>query len=194
MPDPGPSRIDVDGRVLTDPRAIRALAHPARLTVLEILGEDEELTATSLAALTDITPSAMSYHLRALEKWGFVQRAESADGRERPWRRVVTNWSVKAMPDAATAAATSAVTRVSLQRAADDLERWFAREREQPDDWRDAAILDNRHMWLTVDEANELQSLYDDFLATRKSRTTADHPAGARRVRLMRVVAPTQFD
>ena len=36
-----------DGKiVLTDPRAIRALAHPARLAIIEALLPGEELTAT----------------------------------------------------------------------------------------------------------------------------------------------------
>ena len=82
-------------RVLTDPQAIKALAHPARLTVLDALTEGEELTATECAEVAGISPSAMSYHLRALEKWGFVERAEtSTDGRERPWRSLGGRWSV----------------------------------------------------------------------------------------------------
>ena len=46
--------------VLTDPRDIRALAHPARLAVLTELEPGVELTATELAARAGVTPSAMS--------------------------------------------------------------------------------------------------------------------------------------
>src|ERR1700709_2206920 len=76
---------------LTDPRAIRALAHPARLAVLDALTDvDKTITATQAAQLTGLSPSAMSYHLRALAKWGIVRVADGAadvDGRERRWRR-----------------------------------------------------------------------------------------------------------
>src|SRR3954468_13567654 len=73
--------------VISDPRAIRALAHPARQRVIDELFNGKVLTATECAELAGLTPSAMSYHLRALEKWGIIQRAdESADGRERPWK------------------------------------------------------------------------------------------------------------
>src|SRR3954451_9382135 len=73
--------------VISDPRAIRALAHPARQRVIDELYNGKVLTATECAEIAGLTPSAMSYHLRALEKWGIIERAEeSADGRERPWR------------------------------------------------------------------------------------------------------------
>ena len=32
------------------------------------------------------SPSALSYHLRALARWKFVEEAEGGVGRERPWR------------------------------------------------------------------------------------------------------------
>lgn len=73
---------------LTDPVAVRALAHPARLAIIDVLYSGEVLTATQCAALAGISPSAMSYHLRALAKHGIVRRAEpTGDGRERPWMR-----------------------------------------------------------------------------------------------------------
>jgi len=63
------------------------LAHPARLAVLDALFEGGQLTATECAELAGLSPSAMSYHLRALERWGIVERADASDdGRERPWR------------------------------------------------------------------------------------------------------------
>src|SRR5512135_594423 len=73
--------------VLRDPKAIRALAHPARLLVIQRLFSGEPATATSLAEAAGLSASAMSYHLRALERFGLVERAKpTGDGRERPWR------------------------------------------------------------------------------------------------------------
>lgn len=73
---------------ISDPQAIRALAHEARLEALEELYSSQSTrTATELASRCGLTPSAMSYHLRALEKYGFVERSPSeGDGRERRWR------------------------------------------------------------------------------------------------------------
>ena len=86
--DPNTAQTDVDVVAITDPQAIRALAHDARLIVLdELFASQTTRTATELAALCDLTPSAMSYHLRALEKYGYVIRAASeGDARERRWR------------------------------------------------------------------------------------------------------------
>jgi DNA-binding transcriptional ArsR family regulator len=85
IPAPPP---EIDWVVLTDPAAVRALAHPARLAVIDALYAGEVLTATECAARAHVTPSAMSYHLRALEKHGLVVRvASSGDGRQRPYAR-----------------------------------------------------------------------------------------------------------
>lgn len=179
-------------RVLTDPAAIKALAHPARLTVLEALGEGEELTATECAQVAGISPSAMSYHLRALEKWGFVERADaSADGRERPWRATSSGWSVDAVPDQVAATAADAVAGTSLGQVRAELGRWFERERGEPKVWRDLAGMQNRRLWLTAEEATELQQLVDSFVERVRDRTATEHPDSARRVRSTWVFVPT---
>ena len=109
---------------LTDPKAIRALAHPARLVVIDALyDKGVALTATQAAALAGTTPSAMSYHLRALERFGVVTRAPSSDdGRERPWVRAASRLSVR--PSSGGSAATAAATSAMLSAAYDvDRER-----------------------------------------------------------------------
>ena len=74
--DDGAQRADAEYQApqvvsITDPQAIRALAHDARLIVLdELFASQTTRTATELASMCSLTPSAMSYHLRALEKYG----------------------------------------------------------------------------------------------------------------------------
>ena len=74
---------------LGDAASMKAIAHPARYRVVEELYNGRELTATQAAELCGLTPSAMSYHLRTLERYGLIRAGESADGRERPWRKAV---------------------------------------------------------------------------------------------------------
>lgn len=90
---------------ITDPQAIRALAHDARLIVLdELFASQTTRTATELASLCDLTPSAMSYHLRALEKYGYVIRAASeGDARERRWRAAGARLELNTQIDSANA-------------------------------------------------------------------------------------------
>lgn len=103
-PDPAPvapeaakRRIRPEKKVeITDPKAIRALAHAARLEVIsELYSTQVSRTATELASQTGLTPSAMSYHLRALQKWGIVEPAATAgDARERRWRAAGTDFTI----------------------------------------------------------------------------------------------------
>ncbi len=81
---------------ITDPKAIRALAHAARLEVIsELYATQASRTATELAAQTGLTPSAMSYHLRALQKWGIVAPGEATgDARERRWKAAGTDFAI----------------------------------------------------------------------------------------------------
>ena len=70
-----------------DTSGMRALAHPARLASLQHLMQYGPATATELGELVGLTPSAMSYHLRTLERAGLIADAESrGDGRERLWK------------------------------------------------------------------------------------------------------------
>jgi DNA-binding transcriptional ArsR family regulator len=78
---------DVRVRRVTDPETLRALAHPLRLALLEALSRREPMTATEAAEVVDDSPSACSFHLRMLAKYGMVEDAGGGTGRRRPWRR-----------------------------------------------------------------------------------------------------------
>ena len=104
--EPSPGEADIPQVVsITDPQAIRALAHDARLIVLdELFASQTTRTATELASLCALTPSAMSYHLRALEKYGYVIRAASeGDARERRWRAAGERLELNTQIDSANA-------------------------------------------------------------------------------------------
>jgi DNA-binding transcriptional ArsR family regulator len=107
--------------VLSDPLAIRALAHPARVAVIETLYDRRTpMTATQLGELVGLSGSAMSYHLRSLERFGVVRRAdEPGDGRERPWVRAAASLSVAPRADRGTRAAlaaTEALVAAAMER------------------------------------------------------------------------------
>lgn len=73
---------------LTDPRIIRALAHEARQKLIALVGRGRVVTATEVADELGVSPSAASYHLRQLAKYGLVEPATdpSSDGREKRWQ------------------------------------------------------------------------------------------------------------
>lgn len=76
------------GNPLRDPKSLRALAHPLRLTLLGILRSEGARSVGQLAELVDEAPGTVSYHVGTLAKFGFVVEAPelARDGRERWWR------------------------------------------------------------------------------------------------------------
>jgi DNA-binding transcriptional ArsR family regulator len=97
---------------VTDPRAMRALAHPVRLDLLAALS-DGPLTATQCAERVGESPQSCSYHLRTLAKHGFVEPAAAGNGKERPWRKVARglHWSAGDDSEAARALAGTFLAR-----------------------------------------------------------------------------------
>jgi DNA-binding transcriptional ArsR family regulator len=82
---------------LTDPRTMRALAHPLRLKLLGLLRVEGPQTATSLAGMVGESVPLVSYHLRQLAEHGFIEPdpERARDNRERWWRSSHdrTQWS-----------------------------------------------------------------------------------------------------
>ena len=148
----------VDRLELTDPRAMRALAHPTRLAVLEHLHEEGSATATQVAEACGESPSACSYHLRARARWGLVEEAPGGRGRERPWRlaaRSVTFSSTRGTQEQVAAA--SLLRRTVLERDDRVLGEFLEREHELAEEWQEAAGFGNGVLHLTLDELNDLQ-------------------------------------
>jgi DNA-binding transcriptional ArsR family regulator len=75
---------------ISDPKAIRALAHPLRLDLLQLLGASGPMTAAQCGRVLGASQASCSFHLRQLAKYGFVEDAgPGSDRRERQWRVVV---------------------------------------------------------------------------------------------------------
>jgi len=68
---------------LTDPKALRALAHPIRLALIGLLRTQGPLTATRAAELLGESSASTSFHLRQLSKYGLAEEAGGGQGRER---------------------------------------------------------------------------------------------------------------
>jgi DNA-binding transcriptional ArsR family regulator len=184
-----------DEVVLSDPRALRALAHPARLMVVDDLYQGTERTASELAELTGLTPSAMSYHLRALERWGIVVRAESRDdARERPWRAAGRGLTVSGSQPGSAAAAEMIVGQ-SLHSLGEALRRWVGAEERETPGWRRVGTMSHSYLWLDEAEATvfkaELDALFEKHLA---GRNAANHPPGTRRILTVTAVVPEVAD
>jgi DNA-binding transcriptional ArsR family regulator len=172
---------------LTDPRAMRALAHPVRIALLELIHERGTVNATEGAREVGGSPQACSYHLRALAKWGIVRRTASADGRETRWQRASRAIRFSSGPQGSPGAEAATDTLKTMVLARDDriVSEFLARERELPPEWREAATLSSGFLQLTADELEEVNRRISEATLEFAHRTSTDRPEGARRVDVM---------
>ena len=183
---------DEDTLHLQDPRDIRALAHPARMAIIDALASGDELTATECAELTGLSPSATAYHLKLLERYDFAEPAPARnDGRERPWRASDRRTTVDLDTSTpAGAAATAAVALAFFDRSRAIGAAFVATEHVEPEEWQDVAYLGNTDLWLTVEETRMVTAALAAVLERYRGRALADRPDGSRRVRIMNMVSP----
>jgi len=171
---------------ITDPRAMRALAHPARLAIMEHLGLEGPATATECAEVAGLSPSACSYHLRALARYGFVEedREHAADRRHRPWRARAISFDIASVSDQPRAARPAARMLLQAARSRGDEIRAEYEEREAafPREWREAGGWMQDVLHVTPAELEQLRSEVAELTDRHRRLDPADRPADARRV------------
>jgi DNA-binding transcriptional ArsR family regulator len=76
--------------VLDKPEQLKALGHPLRVRILEMLGQEGEwqLTNRELAQRLGVDPGHLHFHVRMLLKAGLIELANGGHGREKPYRAV----------------------------------------------------------------------------------------------------------
>jgi DNA-binding transcriptional ArsR family regulator len=94
MSAPEPHTIPHDVLEVERPEQLKALGHPLRLKVLQVLGESERpLTNRELAASLSVDPGHLHFHVRMLHRAGLIELADAA-GREKPYRPVAKHFVV----------------------------------------------------------------------------------------------------
>ncbi|MEH1167802.1 winged helix-turn-helix domain-containing protein [Micromonospora sp. CPCC 205539] len=171
---------------ISDPQVMRALAHPARIAIMEYLNSREGGgTATECAEVAGLSPSATSYHLRALAKFGLVEQAPSrGDARERVWRAsspsVLVDAGREADPEAR--AAEQALVEAHAVRAMERTRDWMRRAGDEPPEWYDVALFNDTLLLLTAEELAELNDAVLALLRPYLPRRRTDPPPDARSV------------
>jgi DNA-binding transcriptional ArsR family regulator len=172
-------------RELTDPLAMRAMAHPVRLALMEALNDAGTLTATEAAERVGESPSNCSFHLRQLAKYGFVEEAEGGTGRQRPWRAVHTGMRfTDVQGDEETALAAGTLARVFQDRWLERARVGLDRRQYTPEEWRRVTGSDQFTLYVTPDEMEafneEMLALFDRY--RERIADPSKRPEGSRPV------------
>jgi DNA-binding transcriptional ArsR family regulator len=156
-----------------DPKAIRALAHPLRLDLMELLAAISPATAAQCGRILGVPQANCSFHLRQLAKYGFVEDAgPGRDRRERQWR------VPDPRPTLRIAAGSDAVVRRQLERVVVEremgaiLDHTERRDEESPE-WRHKAGIVTAVAVLSAEDAEEIREKWKALLEPYIARAEA---------------------
>ncbi|GAA2991528.1 hypothetical protein JOD63_001197 [Microbacterium terrae] len=171
-----------EDRVL-DTGALRALAHPLRVRIYDILSQYGPQTASSLAAQLGESSGSTSYHLRALAKHDLIREcADRGTARERWWERPVGGVSF-ANPDALKSPAGRSATQLVMseffrnrnEQLIEFINRGINNEEEA---WQESSLISTATTRLTAEQSQELglkiMALIDEAVDTYRNQTGED--------------------
>jgi DNA-binding transcriptional ArsR family regulator len=180
--------VTIPSRQLEDARVIRALAHPLRLALLQLLIVRGPLTATEAGEALGESPASASFHLRTLAKYGYVEEAGGGPGRRRPWRAVREQQHIEQERLSGEAIlAGDELSRVLAARGQELYEGWLRRRGLEPPEWRGQAKEINAVLRLGPDEAVQLNRELADLLARWEHRISEPEPGDGRRPVLLEI-------
>ena len=164
-------------------RQVRAMAHPLRLRMLEILAEGPS-TASKLAERLGESSGATSYHLRALAKADLVvEDEERGNARDRWWRRPERLMLAPTTGSPEEVAAGKRIRAVMLERDEKALDAFVAAEAQLPERWAEVAFIGNWTVHMTDEELEEFSARFLELMVQYR-RPPEERPEGTRPVHL----------
>ncbi|BEL04550.1 helix-turn-helix domain-containing protein [Actinoplanes sichuanensis] len=160
--------------------AMRALAHPTRIALLEALHIHDTLTATEASEIVRVTPTNCAFHLRTLARFGFVEQAGTGPGRRRPWRALSMPLVISDVQEnEQDTMAARALSDVLIQQWIGRIQRMQAARHGQAPDWLEVLGGSQALVYATADEIRAMVqdiravlSRYDDRLNDPARRPT----------------------
>jgi hypothetical protein len=178
-------------RNLTDIDSLKALAHPLRQQMFTHLNRFGPATSADLAARFEADRGATSYHLRQLERFGFIEEdTDRSAGRRRYWKAIPLDLRLPyATEDPEIAAAADAIGRGWMEQAQRDLHAYLG-DRESFGAFGEAAMHSFSTTTLTADELSRFAEEYVAFIS-RWHRYPAEATDGARAITVLFNAFPT---
>lgn len=173
---------DQQARVL-DAGALKALAHPMRVKIFDLIIERGPQTASTLAALTGETSGSMSYHLRALASQALIEEVEGrGTARERWWTRPKGRIDLPTPDETMTPASRAAAQIVNTEffRLRHETLLAFLNRNESsvPPEWRDTSLVMSTYMDMTPAQVmalrDELTAVIDAAVEKHRGQTGPD--------------------
>jgi DNA-binding transcriptional ArsR family regulator len=171
-----------DSRRGSDPRVLRAVAHPVRLDLLELLHRDGPLTASRCAERLGLTAKVCSYHLNLLGRYGLIAETGEGKGRARPWQVAASGLSYVHRPDEdrGTSRAADEFARTMLARDAQRIDAFIAHRHALPQAWRNVSTMSSNPLRLTADQLQalgaDLYEVLERYKNLNPARSAAAHP------------------
>ena len=177
---------------ISDPKAIRALAHPLRLDLLQLLGSSGPATAAQCGRALGVSQASCSFHLRQLGKYGFVEDAGPGhDRRERQWRVAHARLSVRVGTD--DGVVRQQVEQLVVEREMQAILDYSRRPPGAEPEWQHKAGIVALMTALSPDDAAAIKEQWIALLEPYIAKARADGPAlapGQRHVRYFMAVTP----
>lgn len=151
---------DASARRVLDAAALKALAHPLRVEMVDQLTLFGPATASQLADRLAESSGATSYHLRQLARHGLVRELEGrGTARERYWEIVPGGMSITLSEDAdpASIEAGKLIARQWAEQRSRQVDAFLRRaDVELGDTWVDGSLLLSSRLDLTPEELREV--------------------------------------
>ncbi|GAA2746910.1 helix-turn-helix domain-containing protein [Kitasatospora cinereorecta] len=179
---------------ISDPKAIRALAHPLRLDLLELLTATGPATAARCGRALGTSQASCSFHLRQLAKYGFVEDAgPGRDRRERLWQVPDPTRPIR-IAAAESPALRQELEHLVIERQMHAILAHAERQDAESTAWRRKAGIVTALAVLSAEEAADLREQWKTLLApyverTRNSGNTRHRP-GQHHVRYFMAATP----
>jgi DNA-binding transcriptional ArsR family regulator len=175
-PPSGPRTMDLE--------ALKALAHPLRIKLLDVLSTYGPATASGLGERLGESSGATSYHLRQLEKHSFVREIEGrGTARERWWERVprtIQLDTTQSMESPAAMAASKIVLGEWTRNREVMLRDYVENADTLAPQWIDAGTIALASIWTTSEQLRDLSARFEAFMNAEIEKYRDQRIPGAR--------------
>ncbi|HEY7433327.1 MAG TPA: helix-turn-helix domain-containing protein [Streptosporangiaceae bacterium] len=167
---------------------LRALAHPLRWRLLDLISGEGSATATKCAEVTGESVASCAYHLGVLGKYGYLEQVRGLPGREKPWRATgqLRDDLSGTGQDAEGEHAARAVAEAFLGHEMERMQQRLRQANREPAEWRATSLMGSSVMYVTPAELGQLTGELQEILRRFEDRVDdpARRPAGARAARV----------